>query len=105
MLVEHTKPCALTIGPLMLIPGFNQIDDARWDNVSKDPKWKRPIEIHIKAGTLNLQDSRKKLTVDVVEKTYDVDLLEDWLANPEHKGPLRGAIKKQLKAMEIEEIM
>lgn len=104
MLVEHTNPCARSIGNLYLIPGFNLVDDKRWDHLmSKDSKWAKPITGLIKEGILKIEDARKKLTIAMVEKTYDVTLLESWEADAGNKGPLRGAIKKQLKAMEVEE--
>ena len=60
--------------------------------------WAKPIEIHIENGTIVVMDQRSKLTVKQIEKTYDIDLLESWLE--EAKGPIKGAIKKQLKVME-----
>jgi hypothetical protein len=104
MLIDHTEARSRTIGSINLIPGINKIDDKRWDNLtSKGSKWAKPIMGLIESGILKVEDARKKLTIAMVEKTYDVPLLEDWKADPAHKGPLRGAITKQLKAMEIEE--
>jgi len=106
MLVEHTTPCARSIGNLYLIPGFNLVDDKRWDHLTaKGSKWAKPIAGLIKEGILKIEDARKKLTIAMVEKTYDVTLLESWEADASNKGPLRGAIKKQLKAMEVEDVI
>ena len=105
MLVENTEPRARSIGSLILIPGYNKIEDSEWDQLIKQPIWKAPIEGLIKQKIITVKDDREKLTMSTVEKTYDIDLLETWLADSDNKGPLRGAIKKQLKAMEIEDTM
>lgn len=102
MLVEHTAPCARTLGGLVLIPGINKIDDKRWDHIAKSKMWSGPIKGLIADGILKVEDARNKLTIAMVEKTYDVALLEEWAADPAHKGPLRGALKKQLKSLELE---
>ena len=103
MLVEHTKPCSLGIGNLYLIPGWNQIDDVRWDAVVESKKWGRAVKGLIKDGIISLKDNREKLTIAIVEQTFDLDLLSSWLADTSNKGPLRGAIRKQLKGMEAED--
>jgi hypothetical protein len=102
MLVENTQPCARSIGTLILIPGFNQIDDARWDGVLAS-KFGKPIKGLLKDGILKTQDAREKLTIATVEKTYEPNLLNQWLADASHKGPLRGALRKQLQAIEVED--
>jgi len=102
MLIEHTKPCSRFIGSLHLIPGINKVDDKRWDEMTKKGSiWSDPIKDLIALEVLKVSDPRTRPTVALVEKTYDVDLLEEWLV--EAKGPLKGALKKQIKAMEIEE--
>lgn len=102
MLVENTQPCARSIGTLILIPGFNQIDDSRWDGVMAS-KFGRPVKGLLKDGILKVMDARDKLTIATVEKTYEPNLLNEWLADTSHKGPLRGALRKQLQAIEVED--
>jgi hypothetical protein len=102
MLVENTQPCARSIGSIILIPGFNQIDDARWDGLMSS-SFGGPVKGLLKDGILNSQDAREKLTIAVVEKTYEPNLLNEWLADSSHKGPLRGALRKQLQAVEVED--
>ena len=103
MLVENTEPRARSISNLYLIPGINQVDDRRWDYLTKESPFRNPIAQLINLGVLKVTDDREKLTIAMVEKTYNPDLLSEWLANPKHKGPLRGAIRKQMQAMEVEE--
>jgi len=101
MLIEHTKPCSRFIGPVHLIPGFNDVDTKLWDEMAKSKKWGSAIKNLETTGIIVVKDPREKPTISIVEKTYDINLLEEWLT--EAKGPLKGAIKKQIKAMAIEE--
>jgi len=98
MLVEHTKPQSRTIGELHVLPGMNQVSDELWDKLSKSGKWAKPIKGLITDGVLIVLDPRKKLTVALVEKTYNVALLNEWSETA--KGPLLGAIRKQIDVME-----
>ena len=50
-------------------------------------------------GVLNIVDE-SRINVGLVKKTYDVKVLEEWLQDA--KGPLKGAIKKQLAVMQAE---
>lgn len=102
MLVENTQPCARSLGGIILIPGFNQIDDARWDGLLAG-NFGGPVKGLLKDGVLNCQDARTKLTIAVIERTYEPNLLNEWLADSSHKGPLRGALRKQLQAIEVED--
>ena len=102
MLVENTQPCARSIGSLILIPGFNQIDDARWEGLMST-RFGGPVKGLLESGILKCQDAKAKLTIAVVERTYEPNLLNEWLADTSHKGPLRGALRKQLQAIEVED--
>lgn len=98
MLVEHTKPQSRTLGDIHLLPGFNKIEDTVWDELVKSKKWCKPIKGLIADGIIKVDDVRKKITIAIVEKTYDVGLLNEWLGKA--KGPLKGAITKQIDLME-----
>ena len=99
MLVENTEPKSRMIGPLHLIPGFNKIDDKEWDKLAQSSKWAKPIKGLIDFGLIKVDDVRKKITIDMVKKTYDVELLNTWLEKA--KGPLKGAITKQIELMAV----
>lgn len=99
MLVENTKIGARSIGSLILIPGFNQVNDARWEALAASAAYKGPIAGLIEDGDLVVTDAKAKLTIATVKKTYDLDLLSSWLEDS--KGPLKGAIKEQMEAMKI----
>lgn len=97
MLIEHTEPKSRTLGPIHLIPGFNKVDDKEWDALVNSAKWGKPIKGLISDGIIKVDDVRKKITIDMVKKTFNVDLLNGWLEKA--KGPLKGAITKQIELM------
>lgn len=99
MLVENHQPNSRQIGTLYLIPGVNRLDKKDWD-IQMKGGYKRSVDMLIETGVLSIQDETK-VTQALVAKTYDPEVLEDWLADS--KGPLKGAIKKQLKTLEVEE--
>ena len=100
MLVENVKSQTMSVGGLILIPGINQIADKTWDELTKSGKWAKPIKGLIEDETLKVQDARQKLTIAMVNKTYDVNVLNEWAATA--KGPILGAIRKQLDALDLE---
>lgn len=101
MLVENKEAKARSMGKIYLLPGVNDVNDVKWKRHAEG-KWKGPIEGLIEDGTIVVHDASKKLTVEIVKKTYDAALLEEWALEPKNKGPLRGAINKQLKLVSIE---
>ena len=103
MLIENTEPRARSISNVYLMPGINSISDKRWDWLTNSNKWKNPIKGLIEHGILKVTDAKEKLTIQIVEKTYNGDILSEWLADAKNKGPLRGAIRKQMKLLEFEE--
>lgn len=101
MLVENTMIGARSIGSLILIPGFNQVSDTRWEALAASSMFKGPIAGLIEDGAIVVTDAKAKLTIATVKKTYDRDLLLSWVQDA--KGPLKGAIKEQMEAMKIGE--
>ena len=95
MLIENTEPCARQVGEIYLIPGVNQIDKKEWER-HLDNGYKRSIDKLLNVGILRIEPD-EKVTIALVKKTYKVDILEEWLS--EAKGPLKGAIKKQIDMM------
>ena len=95
MLIENTQPCARQVGGIYLIPGVNQVDKKEWDLQLKKG-YKGPVDGLIEDGILKIEDD-SKVTMALVAKTYSVEILEEWL--PDAKGPLKGAIKKQIAMM------
>jgi len=99
MLVENHQPNSRSIGNIFLIPGVNKLDKKNWDKQVK-AGYKKAVDGLIQDGILSIRDE-SKVTVSLVAKTYDVTILEEWLTNA--KGPLKGAIKKQIDLMTTEE--
>ena len=94
MLIENTMPNARQVGTIYLIPGVNKIDDKAWE-IEMKKGYKGPVAGLFEDGILNLVSG--KITIAMVGKTYKVDVLEEWLEDA--KGPLKGAIKKQIAMM------
>ncbi len=95
MLVDYNEPNSRTIGSLTLTPGVNQVDKDKWDGLLA-AGYKKSVDALIDEGVITIiEDSR--VNVALVKKTYDLKILEQWL--DEAKGPLKGAIKKQIEVM------
>jgi len=101
MLINNLEPRARSIGSIYLIPGVNNIDDKRWEYVNANG-FKKAIAGMVNEGIIEISDAKEKLTQEMVRKTYDINLLEEWAADPKHKGPLRGAIRKQIKSLDLD---
>ncbi|TDI74607.1 MAG: hypothetical protein E2O82_03750 [Betaproteobacteria bacterium] len=101
MLIDNKRPTTVSIGSILLVPGINSVDDGLWDTTLASKSWAKPIKGLIKDEQIKVMDDRKKLTIEMVKNTVDENLLSEWLANPAHKGPLRGAIKTQIEALEL----
>ncbi len=101
MFVEHVNPNTRSVGGINLLPGINRIPDKQWDELAKSQKWAKPIKGLIEDGIIIVKDAREKITVALVNKTFDPELLDEWMETA--KGPLLGAIRKQLEALKIEE--
>jgi hypothetical protein len=99
MLVENTEPCHRSIGHIYIQPGCNTVKDSVWEKLM-DNGYRKSVGGLIEAGILIVHESLKP-TQALVAKTYDLDLLEDWLT--EAKGPLKGAIKKQIAILSTED--
>ena len=92
MLVENTQSNHRKIGTIILGPGINQVDKKEWDEMMRNG-YKRSVDKLIDAGIIDVKTD-ERLTIALVKNTYDVYVLRDWLE--EAKGPLKGAIKKQI---------
>ncbi len=93
-LVENTQPNTRAIGTLYLAPGINEVDQKLWEGL-KAKTYKTGIQKLLDREILKIRGGTEKLTVALVEKTYDVKTLESMLDSA--RGPLKGAIRKQIK--------
>jgi len=94
ILIENMQPNTRAIGSLSLGPGVNEVDQKVWEYLKAKP-FKSGIQKLLDSGILKIRGGKEKLTVATVEKTYDVKTLESML--DEARGPIKGAIRKQLK--------
>jgi len=93
MLVENTQPNTRAIGKVYLGPGLNEVEKSVWDAL-KSAGYAGPIKELERDGIIKVHAPDTKITIAMAEKTYDVAALRGWLEDA--KGPLKGAIKKQL---------
>ena len=93
-LVENTQPNTRAIGTLYLSPGINEVDQKLWESL-KAKTYRTGIQKLLDKGILKVRGGAEKITVAIVEKTYDVKTLESMLDDA--RGPLKGAIRKQIK--------
>lgn len=91
MFVENTQPNTRSVGSVVLGPGMNKVDPKEWEKA----RHSYVVDPLIDEGVLKIHGGREKITVALVEKTYDVPTLENMLEDA--KGPLKGAIRKQIK--------
>lgn len=102
IIVKNNEARNTSIGNLHLIPGVNEVDSDKWDALMATG-YKRAIAGMVEDGLIDLidGDSVDKITISLVKETYLQDTLDRWLETA--KGPLKGAIKKQMKLISIEE--
>ena len=92
MLIKNTLPNVRQVGKIYLKPGFNDIDNGVWESQLK-AGYRRSVQNLCDTGILEIEEE-SKVNIAIVKDTYDVHLLKSWLETA--KGPLKGAIKKQL---------
>jgi hypothetical protein len=99
MLVKNNLPNNRSIGDLYLNPGVNEIDPKRWDNLMAKG-YDRPVRGLVEDSILEIIVA-DKITISLVKETYDLSVLHNWMDDA--KGPLKGAIKAQLKLLDLPE--
>lgn len=104
MFIQNHRPRNITLCmDIHLMPGLNDIPDKKWKSYRDDKRWERSFKGRLERGDISLVDeeitreSPEKVTIKMVNETFDSRILEDWLATA--KGPLKGAIRKQIEKM------
>ena len=95
MLVENTQSNHRKIGKIILGPGINEVDKRIWDEAMRNG-YERSVRNLVDKGILDIKGD-ERLTIALVKNTYDVHLMRTWLEDA--KGPLKGAIKKQIASI------
>ena len=118
MLIEYTKPNVLNLpltgkdgvseGHVMIVPGINEVPKTSWGRCAELPKVKRLIDAKELTVILANDDTDEvfaistvevKEAVKVVKKTWNIILLEDWLAGESRSGVTK-AINAQIKLVQ-----
>ena len=103
MLIQLNIKPPTTIGNILLQPGVNNVDDTEWKMATESSGYSRSINSMIESEQIEVLGGKKKLTIEMVKNTYNVDILKEWELDPQYKGPLKGAIRSQIEAVELVE--
>ena len=98
MLVQYTQENIHGIGKVVLKPGLNEVPNATIKAFTEGEKkvWNRR-----KAQGLIVEVKNKTaVTVKMVKETSDLALLKTWETDADLKGPVKGAVRKQILAIE-----
>jgi len=95
MIIENMVANTRAIGKITLIPGANVVNDKLFESTMK-AGFKKPFETLVDSGVLKVEKS-EKLTVALIQKTYSVPQLQEYLEVAPKRGPIKAAITKQLK--------
>jgi len=95
MLIENLRSSAIYCAGRLLYPGINSLSEEEKKSFQAGGYWESFTEL-AERGYIRMETTEKP-TVQLVEKTYDVKLLESWLDDAPR--PLRKAIEKQVAMM------
>lgn len=102
MLVVNNIPANVTLNmDIHLMPGTNDVPNKVWDRYRSDKRFHRSFKSKVERGIISLIDkdmtreNGERVTMKMVQQTYDVRILEDWLETS--KGRLKGEIRKQIE--------
>ena len=98
MLVKYTQTNIRGIGKVTLKPGMNEVSPKAVKEFTDRHKavWKRLLE----EGTIVKVVSKSSVTVKMVKETSDLALLKEWEKDSALKGPVKGAVRKQIAEIE-----
>ena len=98
MLVKYTQANIFGIGKVTLKPGVNEVSPkaVKDFNARHKATWKRLLE----EGIIEKVESKSSVTVKMVKETSDLALLREWEQDSALKGPVKGAVRKQIADIE-----
>ena len=98
MIFEYTRTNITFVGSVVLMPGMNEVTAAAIKRFTKTEKmaWDRYLE----EGDLREVKSKSNVTVKMVKQTSDLEVLKKWETDAAIKGPVKGAIRKQIAEIE-----
>ncbi len=101
MFIENTRPNSVQVGSMIFHGGLTKVDKKSFEAMLKQKRVKKPFEEMVALGLFNVIGGEPKLTKAMVEKTFDLKLLEEYLTYPSATGVIKGAIKKQMELLEL----
>lgn len=98
MIFEYARTNITFVGEVTLMPGMNEVTAAAIKRFTKTEKmaWDRYLE----EGDLREIKSKSNVTVKMVKQTSDLEVLKKWETDAAIKGPVKGAIRKQIAEIE-----
>ena len=98
MIFEYARTNITFVGEVTLMPGMNEVTAAAIKRFTKTEKmaWDRYLE----EGDLRQIKSKSNVTVKMVKQTSDLEVLKKWETDAAIKGPVKGAIRKQIAEIE-----
>lgn len=110
MLYEYTQPNIHIVGDIRFVPGMNDVKDSQIKALT--PSSKKYFKGLIETGYIVPHKTKAAITVKKVRETADLDLLRTWETDASLKGPIKGAVRKQIaeiesiavKAEEVEDV-
>ena len=98
MFVENKQPNSRMVGRYLFHGGLTKVDEDFYKNLKKDHMDKSFGELE-ELGVLEVIGAEKKVTKAMVEKTFDLNILEEWAADKKLSGVIKGAVKKQIEVL------
>jgi len=98
MLVKYTRTNIHFIGKVTLRPGMNEVSPKAVKDFTDREKsaWKEMLA----EGYVEKVESKSAVTVKMVKETSDLSLLKEWETDSALKGPVKGAVRKQIAEIE-----
>ena len=98
MLVKYTRTNIHFIGKVILKPGINEVSPKAVKDFNDHHKaaWKEMLA----QGVIEKVQSKSAVTVKMVKETSDLSLLKEWETDSALKGPVKGAVRKQIAEIE-----
>ena len=103
MFVENTQPNTRCVGDYLFHGGLNKVEKKEFEAHLKANSLKVPFEELVDRGVFVVIGDEPKLTKAMIEKTYDLGLLDEYEGYKGLNGVLKGAIKKQKALLALPE--
>src|SRR5687767_12405078 len=97
---KRDVPVTFPQEPLAFMPGINIIDSKEWDEVNAHPTMKFRVEERIlrvvNDSKSHVRDFKASEALDIVGRTYDVDILKAWSEDESLEKEVKAALATQI---------